>query len=148
MQRTNHINNVTGTRDMKSLMATWVRQASQEMSADTASRLIPLRPLKRLQRRLENSVSSSIDKEDLYLVFFLSAFIQDIFYNLAGEVPYSEKVEQEKQKIYSELIQILSQLANALEKGNFEEEKLACADMVYTYLSGVKFIDSALKEEG
>ena len=132
-------------RNQQSFIVAWVRQAIQEMNASTGA--IPLSPLKRLQRKLENTLSVNLDRDDSFFVFFLATFIQDVFYNLAGDVPYSERSEKEKQRVYRELASDLGQFAEVMEEGEPRKVLHACMQLVSTYLNGVKSINLILKEE-
>lgn len=133
------------THNTQNFVVAWVREAIQEMSDKNGA--IPLSPLKGLQRKLENALNVNLGEEDLFFVFFLATFIQDVFYNLAGDVPYSERSEQEKQKVYSELASDLGQFAEAMEQGEPSKKLHSCMQLVNTYLNGVKAINLVLKEE-
>lgn len=136
-----------GKQDLRSLLASWVGQASREMLSDPTTNAISLKPLRRLQRKLDTAISSTGSKEDLFLIFFLTNFIQDVFYNLTGEVLGSEELEQEKQTIYGEMANGFTRLANVLEQETKSEELHACADIVYAYLHGIASIDSILRRK-
>jgi hypothetical protein len=130
----------------ENFIVVWIKQAIEEMTAGSESGSISLSPLKRLQRRLENSQSVDLSEENRFLVFFLAIFIQDVFYNLAGDVPYSENSEQEKQKFYSKLVGDLEQLSDAINQADSSKKLNTCMQLVNNYLDGVKSINLVQEE--
>lgn len=131
---------------MDQFISTWMKQAADEMAVSAESGALSLAPLKRFQRKIEKSLDLDLNKEDQFLVFFLSSLIQDLFYNFSGDVPYSRAVEDEKQKVFRGLLINLKDFAQKLEEGSTQRME-ACSELVHTYLTGIDAVNATLTKE-
>ena len=135
------------TLGMQTFIAAWIRQAVDEMNLSAKSGAISLAPLKRFQRKIESLTNAELSSQNRFVIFLLSSLIQDLFYNFSGDVPYSKRAEEEKQRMFAGLVDDLSRFAFALESGDSQAKLLASTELVNTYLSGVKVVDMALTKE-
>lgn len=132
---------------MQTFVAAWIRQAVDEMNVSAKSGAISLAPLKRFQRKIESLTNVELSRENRFVIFLLSSLIQDLFYNFSGDVPYSKRAEEEKQRMFAGLVDDLNRFAFALESGDSQAKLLASTELVNTYLSGVKVVDMVLMKE-
>jgi hypothetical protein len=132
---------------MDEFISSWIRQAAEEMSSSVETGAVSLAPLKRFQRKIERTLDLDLDKDNQFVVFFLSTLIQDLFYNFSGDFPYSGPVEEEKQKVFRELVTDFRRFAEALELEGSGEKLQACSELVNTYLTGVSAVNAILTKE-
>lgn len=132
---------------MQTFVAAWIRQAVDEMNISAKSGAISLAPLKRFQRKIESLTTAELSKENRFVIFLLSSLIQDLFYNFSGDVPYTKRAEEEKQRMFAGLVDDFSRFAFALESHDAQAKLIACTEIVNTYLAGVKTVDAALMEQ-
>lgn len=132
---------------MQTFVAAWIRQAVEEMNISAKSGAISLSPLKRFQRKIESLANAELSKENRFVIFLLSSLIQDLFYNFSGDVPYSRRAEEEKQRMFAGVVDDLNRFAFALESGDSQAKLFASTELVNTYLSGVKVVDAVLTKE-
>lgn len=101
--------------------------------------------LRRLQSEL-NAVQPSNPKSD-FLCYFLSTFIDDVFYNLSGDFPYNKKNHEIINDIFKEIGKTLSLLAEFIT-----DDKLDCSpayeSMVNSYLDGLDEIRACKEQKG
>ncbi len=132
---------------MQIFIAAWIRQAVDEMNVSAKSGTISLAPLKRFQRKIESLTNAELSSQNRFVIFLLSSLIQDLFYNFSGDVPYSKRAEEEKQRMFAGLVDDLNRFAFALESGDSQAKLLASTELVNTYLSGVEVVDMVLTKE-
>lgn len=104
-----------------------LKQASQELTGkkpDTSS-------LREIQQFVWGTrLQSSISADDRFLMFFLDSYIEKIFFNLVGDVPYKEGVTKEIQtQFYKKLGGLLSCFNEKLQ-----QEALSSAYPLYVRL--------------
>gem|GEM_PF-4968571 len=103
--------------------------------------------LRKLQSSLNKLLFSIEDKNLLLLSFFLDSFIDNLFFNLSGDVPYSEVIHSIISNIFKSLGKPLENIANGLNKVNFNVCTDAFGEMVNIYLEGLKHIQEKTSEE-
>ncbi len=134
---------VAAKHETREILAGWLRDVAKEtLPAQTIS----LRPLNRLQRRLRSIDLKEGTSEDLFLSFFLETFIQDVFFNLTGDMRYSVVAETEKQQVFRNVIDRISRLADVLEAPS-EKKIAACGELVNVYLQGLRSMDTKLRKD-
>ena len=121
-------------------IAEWIRQASTDLACQEGS--ISLGPLRKLERRLSDAAHRCVAKDELFVVFFLIQFIQDVFSNLTGDVRYSDDVERVKQDTFLRFAQHLEAVAAAMTEGDAERQLQSCGEIVESYLSSIRTINS------
>jgi len=106
------------------------------------------RPLRDLQRSIWNwkeSVSSTKESSICYLMFFLEVFIDRVFYNLSGDVPYVKGITEEIQNdFYKTIGRILQDIGNNLKDGNNDQINVCFAEMAKTYYNTVELLNKSL----
>jgi len=136
-----------GASGMQTFVAAWIRQAVDEMNVSAKSGAISLAPLKRFQRKIESLTNAELSRENRFVIFLLSSLIQDLFYNFSGDVPYSRRAEEEKQRMFAGIVDDLNRFAFALESSDSQAKLFASTELINTYLSGVKIVDKVLMKE-
>ena len=129
------------------ILANWIGDTSAAMKPRADVQGVPLRPLKLLQKKIDLAAGSNLEIKDLFLVFFLSLFIQDIFHNLTGELVYSEEMNKRKQQLYSEMALVLGEISNAVDQQNSGLIIESCGKLVSAYLNGIKEMDLSWSNE-
>jgi len=99
------------------------------------------RPLRELQRELNPILYTASNKDASFLAYFLSVFVDDFFYNLAGDVPYSEEIQHNLvTQIGAQLTNLANIVAGKIEGSRFD----AIEDLVSVYLEAI----SQIRTEG
>ncbi|MEA2097605.1 MAG: hypothetical protein U9P70_00815 [Patescibacteria group bacterium] len=90
--------------------------------------------LRRLQSELNAGQRSNLKSD--FICYFLSTFIDDVFYNLSGDFPYNKKHHEIISNIFKGIGKALSLLAESIT-----DDKLDCSpayeSMVNSYLDGL-----------
>src|SRR5262245_28889084 len=55
---------------------------------------VSIGPLRRLHEQAERYLRVAKSPSERLLFFFISVFLQDVFYNLSGDVPYGEESQR------------------------------------------------------
>ena len=94
-------------------------------------------------------ISKSYDSETRFFAFFLTNFLDDVFYNLIGDVPYGvpygESVHSIIKEFFIELGKKLCNIGEALSKKNFVQINECFNDMVVDYLDRIEKINNTIK---
>ena len=69
-----------------------------------------------------------------FLAFFLSAFIDDFFYNLAGDIPYSKDLTVLQNRVLAIIGQKFQDLTHALEAEQSGAYYAFCKELAVNYL--------------
>jgi hypothetical protein len=102
------------------------------------------RLLRRLQEKLVNFTRS--DAKSDFACFFLSSFIDDVFYNLAGDFPYTEELHEIILKIFHGICKDLAFLSKNLSNSD-NSYFLAYEKLVQTYLDGLDEIRACCEKQ-
>lgn len=86
------------------------------------------------------------DRHINFLCFFISSFIEDLYFNLSGDFPYNEKIDGLIDIIFKEIGQLLLKLATGLKSNNFMRPSEVYVDMVQVYLDGLSQIENLVRE--
>ncbi len=81
-----------------------------------------------------------------FLCFFISVFIEDLYFNLSGDFPYNEKLDGVIDRIFKEIGQVLVKLAAVLNSNNFTDSYEVYVDLVGVYLNGLAQIENIVRE--
>lgn len=102
--------------------------------------------LRRVQKFLWDWEDNPADDVNIrFLVFFSNTFIEKVFYNLTGDVPYIEGVmESIHTKFNRELGQILCAVSAHLQAGRYTELHICYVKMGVIYLDAVDALNKAL----
>lgn len=79
-----------------------------------------------------------------FLIFFLCNFIEDFYYNLAGDFPNSKEVEKARESIMEGIGRTFINISENLEASNFTECYESCANMVNLYLEKIQHLNRTL----
>lgn len=118
---------------------------SEGMSAPDQE--VTIAPLRRLQGQCERYLRVATSGKDRFVLFFLSAFLEDVFYNLSGDVPYDPDSDQCKRRFFINLADGLERLGRALTEGDADNCSRSCEDMVASYLDTITQINDLLVTE-
>ena len=109
-------------------------------------------------RNYQDELKYLIDKKleslsDLhrFIAFFLDTFIDDLFYNLAGDYPYRKDLENNFRNVWHGILKNMGEtfirIAEQIDEKNHELICQSCTSMVSFYLEKISFINSKLMEE-
>jgi hypothetical protein len=124
------------------------REMVQEIGKDHSE--IPevtIAPLRRLQGQCERYLGVARSGQDRFLLFFLSVFLEDVFYNLSGDVPYNQDSDRRKRRFFGDLAKELERLGVALSTGGANQGGQGCQRMVASYLDTITEINDLLATE-
>lgn len=116
------------------LLATEIDGVLGRLSAGTGGTVAEMA---RLRRWCETSLTVAREPGDQYLLFFLSVFFQDVFFNLVGDVPYSPEVEKCRQDFFQAFKRELETLAKSLRNRDWSSRSDALQNLVSCYLNTI-----------
>lgn len=88
---------------------------------------------------------SSLNNNERFLMFFLDCYIEKIFFNLVGDVPYRDGVTKEIQtQFYKELSLLLENLREKVEKKLLEDAYQSYEQLGILYLDTVNRLNNKL----
>ena len=93
------------------------------------------RPLRETQRALLEVQYESQDADLRFLAFFLCVFIDDFFYHLAGDLPYSKTFNDIQHAALSKIGQNLVEMSNQLVVDRGPAIYAACKGLVSDYIT-------------
>lgn len=108
---------------------------------------VSIAPLRGLQEQAERYLQIATIPRTRFLFFFLSAFLQDVFYNLAGDVPYQEESQRRRQEFFLALPESLRKFSVAIAADSTGDAIVSCQQMVSEYLDTVTRINKLLERE-
>lgn len=91
-----------------------------------------------------------IDSEDpnlTFLIFSLCNFIEDFYYNLAGDFPYSKEVKEIRESVMKNLGSTFINISENLETSDFNKCHESLAKIAYLYLDKIKHLNRILKSK-
>jgi hypothetical protein len=115
---------------MTSSFLSSLRQAATELEANPAD----ASPLRRIQRECDEVQYHAEQRDSRFVAFFLSVFIADFFYNLTGDVPYSERLNLIQNRAIAIVGKQINRLATAGEHTDLPEMYGACRELSISYL--------------
>lgn len=118
----------------KATIAVLMREVGNALT-DNGSNSGPL--LRKLQSEINTGQRSDLKSD--FACFFLSTFIDDVFYNLSGDFPYRQETYENIGKIFEEIGNALTSLAESMEDDTLDCS-LAYENMVKSYLDGLDSI--------
>lgn len=112
------------------------------------------RELRIYQDDIKNTIATQIESlNDLqrFVAYFLDMFIDDFFYNLAGDFPYREDLEEPFKEVINEILtqvgDSVRKIASGIEVENYDECCRACSDITSIYLEKIAYLDQRLMED-
>jgi hypothetical protein len=102
----------------------------------------PLRNVQRLLWDHEDSVAG--DSNIRFLEFFLSIFIDKVFYNLAGDIPSTDGVKDIQGQFYKDVGSVLCDLSEYLREGKYSEFWSCYVKLGIAYLDAVHRLNREL----
>lgn len=111
----------------------------REEDSNTAS-------LRKIQLFLKNTSHQwSMSNDEYFLIFFLDSFIEKVFFNLVGDVPYKKGVTKEIQtRFYNETGKVLADLSEKLQQDALSTSYLLYAQLGILYLKVVDELNNNL----
>ena len=126
------------------IIAANLREKGQEILATPNESIPKAEPLSHLQEILEDLLLDCKETEAEFFIFFLSIFLDDFFYNFAGDIPYSEQLDNERGKLLRQIALYLLPMADSLEAGNYIECYKICVNLSQSYLGAIKHLNEVL----
>jgi hypothetical protein len=112
------------------MVTKWIAKAGRELSS--ALEEDPEHPnvtaLRELERYCEGQFVASRNKFERFVCFMIVSFVNEIFFNLGGDTPYSIKLHEERVSLYREVAKGFTNLGAKQAKG-----KRVIADFVETF---------------
>ena len=108
---------------------------------------VSIAPLRRLHEQAERYLRVADAANTQFLLFFLSSFLQDIFYNLSGDVPYEAESRRYQQKFFVDLAKNLADFSSAIADRDSARSLDVCEQMISSYLQTVTRINDLLEQE-
>lgn len=78
-----------------------------------------------------------------FLAFFLSIFIDDLYYNLSGDFPYDEASKQKRDGIFRDIGQLLVKLSDLLNSEDGVKLYAIYISLVEKYTDGLGSLNNA-----
>lgn len=106
--------------------------------------------LRKIQLFLKStSPQCSFNNDEYFLIFFLDSFIEKIFFNLVGDVPYEEGVTKEIQiNFYNKIGEVLTDLSKNLQQDTLSTTYHLYAQLGAIYLKVIDELNDKLKCNG
>lgn len=100
--------------------------------------------LRRLRYFCSRQFLEAEDKYERFLCFFLSCFIDDVFFNLGGDTPYDKELHNERIYLFKKITETLQ----SIEKKEKDEEWLlkvleSISDLVDVYSDKINFLNKS-----
>lgn len=103
-------------------------------------------PLNELKQQLHQLSNLPLSQTGKFLIFFVTAYIEDIFSNLLTDTPYTENVKLAREKLFCEIGSLLKKLSGAYENGEDSTLYETYKELVHIYLEKIEFLN--LKTRG
>lgn len=111
---------------------------------DLSSEPYDARYIRDIQGELRELALQAIDERIIFLLFFIPIFVDDIYYNLVGDIVgvSSEILEISRQEIFSFLGKSLKEMAVKLSLGDFDNLNQIYTKLVSFYIFKVNKLNS------
>jgi hypothetical protein len=106
-----------------------------------------LAPLHRLRDQAERYLRVAKTARARLSLFMFSVFLQDVFYNLVGDVPYEEESERCRQQFFVDLARYLRECSSAIADEEISHSFAAWEEMVSAYCKTVNSINEILANQ-
>jgi hypothetical protein len=104
----------------------------------------PVRFLRPFQRQLDGVQHILREPHIKFLCFFMSSFIGDVFYNLAGDVPPDEDIYQARSEVLTRMGKALIALAENIESEAYDKCYDCYVDLVNFYISKIEKLNQRI----
>lgn len=121
-----------------------LRAEVQKLLATPADQIPEATPLIQAQEMLEDLLPECREAEVKFFVFFLSNYLDDVFYNLTGDVPYSKDLDRERGEFFRKIAPRLLEMTEALEVKKYMRCHEICVDLVKVYLDTIEHLNAIL----
>lgn len=108
---------------------------------------VTIAPLHRLHEQAERYLRVAKTPRVRFLLFFLSAFLQDVFYNLSGDVPYGAESQRCRHGFFVELAKDLREFSSTIANEDAAHSFKVWERMVSSYCEAVERINDILAQE-
>ena len=133
------------TAEALRLIVSKLREEGQRLLSTPKDRIPEAAPLSRVQETLEDLLPQCREAEIKFFVFFLSNFLDDIFYNLTGDVPYSRQLDRERGEFFRGIASRLMEMAEELEAANYARCHEICVSLVKVYLDTIEHLNAIVR---
>lgn len=124
-----------------------LRDQAEKIAANPeAHELASARPLKELQLKFSQLIQLPLSSDDRFLLFFMSAYIDDIFANLLVDTPFSIEIEEARETLYREIGELLHRLAEAYLQNQQGEVFEIMKELVRVYLEKIDRMNQVVME--
>lgn len=118
-----------------------LKEAADKLSAlPEIIKPINAKPLRDLQRFFNQFVNLPLEADVLYLMFFLSNYIDDVFYNMLGDA-YDENLVEARKDLFEKIGKLLKKLSNHFKERNFRECYQIYVKLVNAYMEKINFLN-------
>lgn len=122
-----------------------LREEGQRLLSTLTDQIPKAAPLSRVQETLEELLPECREAEIKFFVFFMSNFIDDVFYNLTGDIPYYPGLDRERGELFRGIASRLMEMAEALEAANYARCHEICVSLVKVYLDTIEHLNAILR---
>lgn len=77
------------------------------------------------------------DKSLRFISFFLSNFVEDLFYNLSGDIPFNEFVLSAQHSLFSKTGEFLCDIAKIVENRHEDDVQATLENMIFEYIETI-----------
>lgn len=124
-------------------IATFLEEIGKELLRESSNK--PLRNIQKCIWQWRQEVSEKESDQLDMLVFFLEAFVDRVFYNLSGDVPYVPNVTREIQVNFYKMLGIILQDVSSNLRAKNDNGLYTCfAKMASAYFETVKALNKNL----
>jgi hypothetical protein len=108
---------------------------------------VTIAPLRRLQEQAERYLRVAKSPRARFWLFLLSVFLQDVFYNLSGDVPYAAESHACQQRFFVELARDLREFSSTIADEDAVQPLNVWQRIVSSYCETVTRINDILAQE-
>lgn len=93
-----------------------IHETAQNISSQLTENKHPnVISLKELGRHCSERLFESKNEKEQFICFYISRFIEDVFYNLSGDTPYDEGLQKVRLSFYANLTKTMEHLADSIK---------------------------------
>lgn len=131
------------TRDLSIVKS--VRALCAQASTMLDAEPLNTRYLRKVQDELDDLVLHADDERLMFLLFFLPSFIDDVYFNLVGDIVGvdSHTVTQARKAVFSAIGQAMRRIVEILDNGELDELPRVYQQLVKTYIEQVALLNNA-----
>lgn len=98
--------------------------------------------LKELSYYCSEHLLDSKNEKEQFLCFYISKFIDAIFYNFCADTPYDEELQKVRLAFYTNLTKILKELAQSIKENNDDNLLTGLSALIGEFISKINLVNT------